>query len=121
MISASVINETSNLKLYRNRDFAFQKELHSVLRLRRREVNFGERMFLFCGPVNPPGTSSCDKAQVLLLPDLKGVTNLSPATRTEEHDSAHAQRRQLRAGLRAASLEALWNLTVLCYGLRILS
>lgn len=119
MISAFVINETSNLKLYRNRDFAFQKELHSILRLWRREVNFGERMFLFCGPVKPPGTSSCDKAQVLLLPDLNGVIFHPP--RTLRSTAVRTLRGDGCVLASAASLEALWNLTVLCYGLRILS
>lgn len=77
-------------------------------------MNFGERMLLFCGPVNPPGTSSCDKAQVLLLPGLNGVILHPP--RTPRRGRAHAQ-----CWPCAASLEALWDLTVLCYGLRILN
>ena len=48
----------------------------------------------------------------MLLPGLNGA-ELSLAVHTEEHGA------QLCAGLRAASREALWNLTVLGYGLRI--
>lgn len=91
-----------------------------MLRLQRREVNFGERMFLLCGHGNPPGTSSCDKAQVIAAARSEW-SNLSPAMHPGKHGSPHTQRGCSGVLASAASLEALWNLTVLCYGLRILS
>ena len=78
-------------------------------------------MLLFCGHVSPPGTSSRDKAQVIAAARSEW-SDLFPATRTERRGRTHAQRGRTAARRPpSGSLEALWNLTVLCYGLRILS
>lgn len=47
-------------------------------------MNFGERMFLFCGHGNPPGTSSCDKAQVIAAARSERSGSHPPGRRARE-------------------------------------
>lgn len=80
------------------------KELHSELRLRRREGTFGERMFLFCGHGHPPGTILMWQGTIhCCCPIWMELTFHPPRTLRSTTACLPREAAWLCAGLRAAS------------------